>query len=884
MIETLSRWLNIREHERQSVIYFSLLALLTGVGFALGSVSADTLFFKRYGTDYLPVMYVVLGGALVFVSLFYAAYADRLASERLAVIVMSMVSVLLVVCWWLIADGDTPEAYPVYFLLYKLSSELLEVHLALYLSQNFDSQQSKRIFPVLFGAMESGRVFGSALLAAIAKPIGIGNVPLLWFFIIAASLVLVVRHHRHVGVSPFFRPPPHRHAPIRTAIEQIVQGAHFARGSDMVRAQAGALFFLVICFYVLSYAISRIVTSHFASEEDLGMFIGVLTAATAAMSLLVQFLITGRLLERFGLRSVNLVFPVANVLSHLVLYFSYALPSAVIASFTRDTIMPCFRNPTRDLLLNVLPDYMQGRVRALLIGLVFPAALLVCGIGLYWLQHTPPIETYLLVGFIASAALFYFSIRSNRAYLGSILTTLRERLFLPGRQLDAVLQGAGSELTEEMQRGLNDSDDDVCLAYAKLFVQRDPVSAPEMIAKRMVVTGPPLRDRLLGLIETAAIPSIAAMLWESMANADAHYRASLYRRLIDARDERALNEIPVLIADAHPRMRAVGLYGALSTESDARKGEAQARLRLMLRSKTDSEIFSALDVLRTIRDGSCRDCIESILSHPNPRVVAAALAMISGWPVADFIWHAAVERLLDHADPEVHRAALGAISFLPATKIEARLYAEFEGGREDVQRAAVSAWKSALDQARVSNQALIDRLIRHQGSPRQRGVALQILLQHGLPIHDLDTILNSLLDDFDYMIDLRGRVRGAPAESRTVALELLQIVLDERCHQVAELILAALEGTEDRGAVGIIRLGILSQDRRLRANTLDALNELHRRNVAARLLSYLQTPATVPGGTAGQTVNLDRGAILECVARADTWLSNCAKQVVAAYG
>lgn len=95
----LGRWLLVRDDERATVLHFLILALLLGAGLALGRGSAETLFFKRYGIEHLPVMYALLGGLLAVSSLAYAVWADRLAGERLTVIMLATLAALLAVSW-----------------------------------------------------------------------------------------------------------------------------------------------------------------------------------------------------------------------------------------------------------------------------------------------------------------------------------------------------------------------------------------------------------------------------------------------------------------------------------------------------------------------------------------------------------------------------------------------------------------------------------------------------------------------------------------------------------------------------------------------------------------------------------------------------------------
>jgi hypothetical protein len=61
----ISNLLLIRPEERGPVLYFVAFFVLVGAGMALGRGTTDALFIKRYGVQYLPVMYMILGAPLV---------------------------------------------------------------------------------------------------------------------------------------------------------------------------------------------------------------------------------------------------------------------------------------------------------------------------------------------------------------------------------------------------------------------------------------------------------------------------------------------------------------------------------------------------------------------------------------------------------------------------------------------------------------------------------------------------------------------------------------------------------------------------------------------------------------------------------------------------
>jgi hypothetical protein len=875
----LSRWhelLLIREDERPTVLYFVALIGVLGAGLAFGRGSADALFFKRYGVEHLPAMYALLGLVLAATSVAYAAYADRLASERLAIVVLAALAALVGVSWWLMVFTAVALAYPVYFLVYQVASDLLVVHVSLYMAQNFDALQSKRLFPLLFAALEAGRIVGGVLLAAATHLVGASHLLLPWLALTGAAVVMIRRHHRRVGASPFYRPPPRRRAPLRRAVEQVIQGVRFTHTSALARAQSGALFFLVVSYYILSYAINRIYTDHFATEESLTAFLGLLSAVTAAAALLMQLLLAGRLLQRFGLKLVNLVFPVTHLLSFGALLMQFALPAALLASFSRDSVMPALRGPTRNLFFNVLPDYMQGRVRALSLGLVLPAGLVLSGLGLSLMQQTDP-RIYLAVGSGAAALLLWYSVRSNRAYLGAILDTLRERLFLPGRQLDSALDGGGEALSEELVRGVESDDEDLCIAHARLLAERFPARAAPAIAARLPRASVATRDRLVTLLDARGTAQAADALWRTLDGADQHYRASVLDQLMAARDPRALAAIPQLLAAGNPRLLACGIHGLLRFGTAEEQTGALERLRQLLASSDTAALLAGLAVLCRTPRVELADALLALLEHSDLRVRCAALAVLPAWRPAP--WPAAegaVDRALASSDGAVRAAAVQATCVLDTQSRARRLWIALADPHAAVQRAAIARWRAEPEAATSVTHFLAER----GGNPRAQAAALHILIDRGAPAATFESLARERLAEAHTLRRFQQALedsRATPAP-RAAALEVLAIALRERHEAAIDLALQALEGVEDRAMVAVIRAGLHCGERRHRAGAIEALSELHNRTLADGLSELLQpTGPSMRQALAAGRASIDE-VILWCVGRGDAWLRICAEQ------
>ncbi|MCC7207776.1 MAG: hypothetical protein IT323_10740, partial [Anaerolineae bacterium] len=120
----LLRLLKVRPGEAALTLRVALFFALIEIGRGMGGSAADALFFRRFGVENLPFMYVGLGVATFFVSLLYAAFVGRMAKGRLFSGLLLAMAVLLLAERAAIAL-DIRALYPVLWLSVNLIASLL---------------------------------------------------------------------------------------------------------------------------------------------------------------------------------------------------------------------------------------------------------------------------------------------------------------------------------------------------------------------------------------------------------------------------------------------------------------------------------------------------------------------------------------------------------------------------------------------------------------------------------------------------------------------------------------------------------------------------------------------------------------------------------------
>lgn len=884
----LARMFLVRDDERATVAYlFGLFALL-GCGLAFGRGTTDALFFKRYGIEYLPPLYVLLSVLLGLVGAVYAAFVDRVSAERFFRVLFLVVALLLVLCWATMRFSALGLVYPIYFLVYEVTSELILVHAAVYLARNLDTLQAKRLSPLIFAGLQVGMLVGGLALAALARSLGAQTILLLWGLLLLLGVGMMGSWHRRRGCSPYFSAPRRSLHPLRESLRQIAEGVRFTRESALLRSAAAALFFMVVMVYVLCYSVNLVYAARYEDEAELTAFFGLLLAAGSGSSLILQVFVSNRMIDRFGVRGVNLVFPVTSLLVYLGLMARFAFPTALLGSLNKDVIMAAFRNPVYAIFFNILPQYLQGRARAMAVVVVMPSALLVCG-GILSLSQAADEPLYVLLpGAVAAILFLYYSLRMNAAYVTTLVEHLRDRVWLPSGLPPARLRGSGEAVFQTLVRGVGQRDAPLALSYARTLVEGFPRRAPEVLLARALRAEAPLADRLLGLLAPLAPERAGAFLRRRTRGFDAHLRASCLTVLFRARDPGFRGAVAETLASANPRLVACGIRGVLYYPVPALREPALRAWRGLL-SGPDSgrlaglELVAELERLPPARSAGLRETYREVVARlvrsTDPAVVRRALVLCAErWPDPfPPALYPLLAKLAGDADPAMRETAVRAARLLPPER-RGDLFAEaLEDGHRAVRRAAVEGlWAERSGFAVEAVAWLTDR---GRGSPRARRTLLEALLEQGLPVPVLERIVARATADA-LRLQAAWRVLAACGEVEDPGLALLRMTLAERVAQTVDVALLALQPLVADGVVATLRAGVASGDSRHVANACEGLRNLEPHS-ARTLAEIVQGDATgAAGGAGGGVIDTVEAVRRWSAQRADDWLHACAQRAL----
>jgi hypothetical protein len=876
----MSKLLMVKRAEWPRLAYFFCLFLVISAGLAIGRGTADALFLKRFGIQYLPYMYLGLGVLMAIVSTVYAAYADRLAPERTFYILLCALAVMLVGNWYLMIVHVDSVAYPLYYLLFEISSELLVMHASLYFSANFDNEQSKRLLPMTMAGLQLGEVAGGIILT-MTSVIGVQGLVLVWSGLAAASVIIVAMRHRSVGVSPFFA-PGRRGGGLGRTIEQVTQGLKFARRSKLLLYSSLAVFFMVVALNCLGYAAFAVYNANFKSEAELAVLFGLLTIVSSAVTVLVQIFFSSKVINLYGVRAINLVFPSTTLMCFAGMITFFNVPSALVSTVNRRVLLPAMRNPSRSLLFDALPDYMQGRARALSLMLVLPAGYIFVGLVLQLLKKWHAPYSYLTAGVIACSLYLYFSVKTNRAYVEALLSTLKERLFLPSEGLGKMDTAADPELFARLVEGVKHQDEQICLTYARMLANAFPDKAPDMIFERMQHASAPVCDQLVRLIGPQLSEDLLHRLETSRDLGDAHERATVLTTRFEAKDPHMQEQVEPCLASENPRLVACGIWGVFCYGLEGRREAALERWQSLLADTLTSSNFAALQLGQKLpMPAPFLPLLCGLLEHTDDGVKKGALAALRHAALtADARLTALLEALAGSPDQQMRVACVECYRLLPAADRERLALAALTDRHPNVVDAALGVLAEGIED-------LPSRLflwLNDGGAPpRQQQQVLAYLSRQAVPRQPFEEFAGRRLKDAATMAQALHAME-ADATRNDAGSTLIKIVLAERFTQTLEVALLAMENLGDSYSIRIVSLALKSKDRRQVARAREALTNIANTALGAQLAQLLMVLSdrtavvdTVPGAVSFKSAS---DALAWCGNHVDFWLRDCAQHAL----
>ena len=881
---TLQNWLLIRHGEGSMVLHLAIVAMFVGGGLAIGRGSSDALFFKRFGIQYLPHMFFATSVLLMLASVLYAQVADKWRPGKLLLVMSAVIAGLLLASWSLMQFSTSPYAYVVYFLIYAVASEILLLHFSYYAGSFYDVQQGKRLFPLVNAASRLGAIIGGLMLGGLVHIWPATSLALVWMFsllLIVATILWKARRSEGLISGPKTRSVHSGNG--------MLGALFFAKRSKLLRVTGVGAFLLILLVSMQDYIVATLLTRHFEREQDLTAFFGWFFALSNALVLALQMLVTNRLLHRYGLRAVNMIFPWSTLATFGLLALVPGVATATLARFNYMGMLPAFRIPAANLFYKALPLYMQGRARALILGLVLPAGLAVAGLGLMWVP-LDRVDSWLpVVGVVLSIGFVAIKLRKNAAYSESLTELIRQQVFTEKSLFSEQDIGMDRQVAEKIAASILQAPDDAAaLVFVDVLCEHAPQEAGRLLLEIAPGTSIKVQDYLLRRLARLKPDGWLDYARARLYHQDQHLSSTALEVLGKVKDGAALVAARVWQTHENPRPRSAALV-VLKNMGDMREREI-ARAKLLGMLGTDlpqenvaakniaAENIAAVQAVMAFGDGSMIAALQPLLNTQSGRVRASAVYAYAGLKQSqEQDCGEVVKAALNDHDEAVRIAAVKRLSSVQEGALRLDLLAQaLEDSTPAVRREATSSAFALLPESAAGLAEAFAGHFHH--------FDMQTLLagaSKNLAIADrewlLDAFIRRHLDEARQKRQLAAQLKVSDRMSLAVT-QVLQSALQEEAHRhvcVATDLFAERNPCE---AMYQVAGALRSQECSIRAQGLESLQCLGDNAQARDIAAFVDQPEMKWHPAKGDA-DIILAALPHIARNATPWLREC----IAAY-
>jgi ATP:ADP antiporter, AAA family len=520
MVSLLRRFFDVRQGEGLPVVLTFIYIAVVVASYLLAKPIRNGLFLRQYGPYSLVYVYAAVPVVLsIFVPLYTRAVA-RIGSRRVTAVTLLFFASNVLFFWYAFRFSPFELLPAVFYVWVNCFGIIAPVQAWSFANSLFDTRQAKRLFGLIGAGASFGAITGGVLARYLVGPVG-GAVNLL---LVLAALILTaavivsfaIKHIRRKVVTSSSRPTGQ---PLIDTMRQIA-------ASPYLRLMAALVLVVAIVTQWTAFQLSLVADERFQGNADaLTRFFGTFNLALGSVSFLLQLLVTGPALRRFGIGMTVLVLPLSLGFGTTLILLAPGLLSVLLTGAFDQGFRFSVDKASYELLYLPIPpaqrvqlknaiDIVVNRVGdgcgALLLGLATQGFALLPGLGL-GLRGTAALNLTLIALWTGVAW------RLRREYVRTIHDSIHRHRLDTERAASTTIERSAAEALRSKLSGGEPAE--VRYALSLLEVQQTRSWLP---ALRALLSNPEsdIRRRSLALLRAAGDRDIADRAVTLLTDAD----------------------------------------------------------------------------------------------------------------------------------------------------------------------------------------------------------------------------------------------------------------------------------------------------------------------------------------------------------------------------
>lgn len=896
--ELLQNLLRVRPEEARRTLW-SFLYLFTAVGaFITGRISRSTLFLELPGfREKLPLMYIIQAVAVSVAMILYARVERKLRRDQTNAISLALIITVTLVLRALLAT-QTYLVYATYYIWIELVGTFVIVQFWTFTNEIFNSRQAKRLFAVIGGGGVLSGVAAGFGIRATVDAIGTENLLFVMAASLSISLAMVIALGRNarseLNAALERGPSPKGHRTPAQAHTKVFATRHVQ---------------LIAVVVVLTYLVSTLVDYQFqvivgdaiTDKDARSAYFGTFFGATGVLAGIIQFGLTSRILERFGLLFGLIALPACMLLGSIGLLSVPLVVSGLWAvAFTKgseNTLRYSVNDTALQLLYLPVPSHIRGRAKAFIDGILKPSSIGGAGLLLALLKGTLEdlagidlglhVSVYEVSWIVASGLTLWLLCLAflRREYVKSLLQTLqRRRLNLADTHFSihdeatvrTLHEALGSQTIGEVLHALE------LLRYATPKAREGLNSR---VGELLDHESQDIRVAALNYLESSGSLPQAEQVARLLADPAPQVRAAATITYCAVQREKALGEVHPLLNDPDLHVRAAAVAGLVRYCGFDGVLAAAERLKGLLASDDPEERRQAAWVLGKVGVQNFYQPLLPLLNDDSERVRLAAIEAAGQLrspelqqPLAEQLAHAplagaAVAALASFGEPARRLATdlLRDTSATPFVRVQAT---RILGRLLDADATAVlqEHLTDAEPSVRGRVVAALNYVVQHSPGVRLHASAIRAALRA-----ETETYFQWLAIEQDLAL------------SDDNASALLADAIAHRREQCLTRLFGLLALVYPSQTIDLVRRNLKSPQATTRANAVEVLDNILAKEEKRYILPALEdAPTARKLQSAADVFTLTRGSPSERLATllssGDAWMQACAAMAVGQWG
>lgn len=812
----------IRKGEFEKTFLMFLYAFNWVAAFLVGRVVKDTLFLSKADISLLPFMYLIVA-AVVPATWLFTQQVGKFSLKHTTNITMGLILVTLLLFRYLLSQNQTPLVIGALYVFIEIMGVLLMILFWTFANEMFNSREARRLFGVIAGGQVLANLYGFPL-RSLREFIGVNNL----IFVCMASVLACMLIFNYLSTR--YRLSTLNRGRIRARTEgndKIVSAISKVGIFSSLRKHIILLTTLTILTVTFVDYQFKVVAGQHYSGQQLAHFFFSVYAYTGVFACLIQFFLTSRLLEKFGILIALLVLPLALSLgSGISITFMTAI-GIYITQGGNLVMRYTITETTTNLLYQPLPAAFRRQTKALADGVVRPGAMALAGVVLIGLSHYMDLNSGKNI-FLLSALIMCLAV----IWIGLLFTTRQ-------RYVDALLfySDRRARITgQEME------EDEKAFAVSRMVIQKALKSSDEV--------------QILNAMEV--IPLSRWSDWDEhivplLNSPFAKVRGRAIEFLGKSGNRKYSRQIAQLFYDISDQVKAMAIQTYCQLENE------RAILIISNFLKSESPLVKAATITGLIQygglDGIMSSTVElkNMLDHQNPKQRKSGAEILGYIKIKSF--YQPLFRLINDEDLEVRKAAIMAAGQMQAKELIPNLLYLLQSADTNATAVKALAMYGAKLIEPMENVLLINHvsakirqaipfILAQIESPNSYAILERLLLAKDSKlksnvVKSMQRLIINLEREISpnykkLQICLHGELEGyyqqflyaATLRNNGSDFELLLLAIQDRLQENLERIFNLLGMLYPREQIEIVSYNLRSKDPAMRANAIEIVDNI----------------------------------------------------------